>query len=112
MFVKEFKKIIDGATSATVADILNNTNCDTLSLNVSGTATSLTITIEANNIFNSTEYQSIAAIKLSDFSINETITSTGLFEIPIEATANIKVSLTSVSGGDVTVEARLVNTGV
>ena len=112
MFVKEYIKLIDSATSTTVADIINNTHCDTLSLNVSGTATSLTITIEANNTFNSTEYQSIAAIKLSDFSVNETITSTGLYEIPIEAAANIKVSLTAVSGGTVTAEARLVNTGV
>lgn len=112
MYVKEYIKLIDSATSTKVADIINNINCDTLSLNVSGTASSLNIIVEANNIFNSTAYQQIAIIKLSDFSINSSITSKGLYEIPIEGAANIKISLTSVSGGNVTVDARLVNTGV
>ena len=112
MFVKEYVKLIDAATTTIVADTINNTHSDTLSLNVSGDATSFTITVEANNIFNSTEFASICAIKLSDLSINETITSTGLYEIPIESAANIKVSLTAVSGGAVTVDARLVSIGI
>ena len=112
MFAKEYIKLINAVTSETVADIINNTQCDTLSLNVSGAATSIDIKVEANNVFGSTEYQQIAAIKLSDFSVNKTITSAGLYEIPIETAANIRVSVTAVSGGAVTVDARLVNTGV
>ena len=106
MSVKKFVKLFDQAT-ATEDVVIDNVNGDSMSLAVNGIFTSLTLKVQGVDDNENTVYNDIAAIKMSDFSICETITAAGLYEVSIDALAKIKVSITAISGGNVTVTAKI-----
>ena len=108
MVVKKYLDLFKNQSSASSV-VIQNTNCDTMSLSISGSFSSITLKIQGTNTFDSTNYFDVAAIKMSDLSVCQQITATGLYTVSIEGMANIKVEITAISGGDATVKARLVS---
>ena len=111
MVVKKYLTIFPNVGSTGDSPIINNTNADTLSLNVSGSFTSLSIEIYATATFESIDFTKVPAIKLSDNTSCEAITEAGVFEVPIASFAKILLSIISISGGSVNVTGKMVDGG-
>lgn len=96
--------LIDKATAATISSVFVNSSCDILGLQVSGTFTSATVKVQGVVDENSTDWVDIGAIDLSDLSTETSgITAKGVYEIAIESFNKVRVNVTAVSGGNISV---------
>ena len=103
--------LIDKASSATISDVYINGNCDVLGIQVSGTFSSATIKAQGVVDADSTDWVDIGAIDLADMSAKKSgITAKGVYEIPIESLYKIRVNVTAVSGGNVSVFGQFADT--
>lgn len=88
------------------SNILKNLRGSELVINVNGTATYILsiqglVNIEDNN------WTALATINASDYSVANTITANGSYIIGIDGIAQIKVNISAISGGNVSVFGRL-----
>ena len=102
--------LISGATGATVSPEFINNQCDILSLQVSGTFSAVSLTVQGVTSTSGSEWTNIAAVDLSNFDIKNPITAEGIYETGIEGISKVRVNVTSVTGGSVSVFAKFANT--
>lgn len=96
--------LIDKATSATISSVFVNSACDVLGIQVEGTFTSATVKVQGVVDENSTDWQDIAVIDLTDLSTKTSgITATGVYQAPIDSFNKVRVNVTAVSGGNISV---------
>ncbi len=96
--------LIDKATAATISSVFVNSACDVLGIQVEGTFTSATVKVQGVVDENSTDWQDIAAIDLTDLSTKTSgITETGVYQAPIDSFNKVRVNVTAVSGGNISV---------
>ena len=96
--------LIDKATAATISSVFVNSSCDILGLQVSGTFTSATIKVQGVVDADSTDWVNLAVLNLGDFAVETSgITAKGIYEVGIESMNKVRVNVTAVSGGNVSV---------
>jgi len=90
-----------------------NVQSDLLAVEISGTASSMTIKMQgrANNQNNS-EWFDLACIEAKTFDVVESISATGIYNVDISGVKEVRANITAISGGNVTIFGRTVNTGV
>lgn len=105
--LKNFK-FFEDATSAGESAILNNPNRgSTLTLEVTGTGTfTLAVKGVVNVEIDPPVYTNLAAIKMANFDVVETLTAPGIYCIGVDGVNGIKAVLSAVSGS-VTVFGRI-----
>lgn len=102
--------LISGATGATVSPEFINNECDICSVQVSGTFSAVSLTIQGVTDTSGGEWTDIAAADLQSYDIKNPITSAGIYETGIEGISKVRVKVTSVTGGSVSVFAKFANT--
>ena len=112
MQVKYFNRIFDKATSAKTVDNVINLYSDILSISVDGTFSALQLKVLGKATKETATFTELAAVNMTSFDIINTITAKGVYEIAAEGICIFKFQITSISGGNATVDIRLVSTGV
>lgn len=80
---------------------------ENLTVQVSGSATGVALTIYGQVDFMSTDWTPVSCVNLTTLEFNNSITAKGLYILPITGLARIKFALTSVSGGEISVFSRI-----
>ena len=102
MYALNSFKFLDGVTAPTTSNALSIGRASQLVLQVSGTATSFSITVEGKVDANATR-DTIGVIKNSDFTTPSAITTKGVYTMSVDGYYDVVVKLTAVSGGNITV---------
>lgn len=98
------------ATQAGTSNTLGNTNGDSLSLQVGGTFSSATLVVQGRADFEGSFF-TMSVLNVGTVGVSASITAPGIYSvIGIEGVQQIRVVIQSVSGGNVSVFGRLVNT--
>ena len=110
MKIRKITKLIEGATSATTSTELINNDCDSTAIQVWGTFTDVSLTVQGKTDPNA-DYVAIALVNLSGYTIvtNGDVDAAGLYQIGSDAIHSLQVVVNSVSGGSVNVSAMQVN---
>lgn len=102
--------LINAATSASSSASVVNNNCDVLGIQITGTFSSATVNVQGMVNVDSNTWVNLAALNLTDFDIENTgITAKGLYEIGIEGVLRVRVNVSSVSGGNISVYGKFAN---
>lgn len=110
MRVQSSALLINGATTPITNEAYVNNSCDILGLQVFGTFSTATVKVQGVCDPSSTDWRDIMVINLSDLSTGENISAKGLYEIAIESLAKVRISVTSVAGGGISVYGRFADT--
>lgn len=88
-------------------NITHNTQGDTLTLQVMGDASSLILAVYGKVDFTSDEWVLLNGINMTTLDVSTTITSQGIYVIPVDGLGAIKCELSSIAGGKVSVFCRI-----
>lgn len=111
MQVKFFKKIFDGASAAAESDPIYNLYADSLSVQIDGTFSAISFKVFGKTTKESERFVELSAINLTSFEAASDLTAKGIYEIAVEGICVLKFQIVSISGGNATVDIRLVSTG-
>lgn len=101
-------KFIDKASSAVISDVFDNYKGDAITLQASGEASSFMAKVEGRSDINA-DWSELAVINLKDFSVNNNISTTDVYQSGLTGITQIRINLISVSGGNVTIFGRISN---
>ena len=101
--------LISGATGATISSEFINNECDICSVQVTGTFSAVSLTVQGVTNTSGGEWVDIASADLSNYDITNPITAKGIYEAGIEGISKVRVKVTSVTGGNVSVFAKFAN---
>lgn len=107
--------MIDGASSAASSAAVSNSNCDLLSVQVSGTFSTGKIKIQGKTDPDASEWTDLAFYDKSTLTATEGsdgITAKGIYDANIAGLLLVRVDVVSVTGGNVTVIGSFANTSV
>lgn len=96
---------LTNAATPQVSNELVNYNGDTLQLEVNGDGIVYSLTVYGKVDINSA-YTPLSTVKLDGFEVSKTITSNGIYSCGISGISKIKVELTSIGAGSVSVFGR------
>ena len=103
--------MISGASTPTVSNTFVNNNSEICTLQISGTFTSATVKVEGIVDINSGRWVSLATFDLTDLDLKTNgMSDKSLYRVSIVGILRIRVSVTAVSGGNITVMANFVGT--
>lgn len=112
MQVKCEKAIIENAASGVTVELSNAfLPAESLYLQVTGTATSVSLQVlgaSAASASANDDYVVLSSVNMSSFATSATIATNGIYAFGIDGCRDVKVVLSSVSGGNATVYARTV----
>lgn len=100
----------EGASGAAESEPTTNVKAETLTVQVEGSATSMSLQVLGCSDLKSNEYHVLTGFT-SDFNLTSEMTTNGLYTFPVEGMGRFKFNLTSVSGGEVTVFCRMTTGG-
>lgn len=96
--------MIDGATSAAISNVFVNNNCAAVTLQITGSFTTATVQVEGLVNLNSNSWVSLGAIELGEFEPDsDGLSEKSLYQVGIEGIPRVRIHVTAVSGGDITV---------
>lgn len=107
MRINQFFKFFDAVSTSTESNVLINQSSSQLVLQVEGAATAFSISVVGIVDSETEEYETLAVINNSDFSVSNEITNKGIYTIGTDGIVKIKLILNSISGGDITAFGRL-----
>ena len=101
------KTFLNGATATTISESIGNANRgELLTLEVTGTATSFELKVEGVVNPSTTTWGELAYIS-SDNLVGTTISKNGIYEVVVQSLSKIRVNLSSITGGNVSVYGRM-----
>ena len=101
---------LQGESNATESETTTNVKAETLTVQVEGTATSMSLEVLGCSDLKSDEYHVLTGFT-SDFNLTSEMTANGIYTFPVDGLGRFKFNLTSVSGGEVTVFCRMTTGG-
>lgn len=102
--------MIDGATEEAISNVFVNNNCGAVALQITGSYTSATVLVEGIVNLNSNSWVSLGAIELSEFAPDSNgLTEKSIYQVGIEGIPRVRIHVTNVSGGDITVVCQFGN---
>lgn len=111
MQVKYFKRIFDEVSAAAESDPIYNLSSDVLAVQIDGTFSAISFKVFGKVTKESENFVELSAINLNSFTAASEITAKGIYEIAVEGICGLKFQIASISGGNATVDIRLVSTG-
>ena len=86
-----------------ISSPINNVKSNLLILEVSGDATSFSVSVLGSIDLQNENYTQLNILNMSDYSLNSNINSIGIYEVDISAIQNVKLQINSISGGNISV---------
>lgn len=103
--------MISGVSSPTVSNTFVNNNAEICALQISGTFSSATVKVEGIVDINSGKWVSLATFDLTDLDLKTNgMSDKSLYRVGIAGILRVRISLTAINGGDITVMANFVGT--
>lgn len=103
--------MISGASTPTVSNTFVNNNSEICTLQISGTFASATVKVEGIVDINSGRWVSLATFDLTDLDLKTNgMSDKSLYRVGIAGILRVRISLTEINGGDITVMANFVDT--
>lgn len=94
----------ENATAAGVSDVYSNNNGESLTVQVTTSASSFSLAAEGKAGYKATdEYTALCGINESTFATTETVTAAGIYVFPVDGMTNFRFNLSAVSGGEISV---------
>lgn len=101
-------KFLEAQTTAKVSSILYNANRGSqLVMQVTGTSTTFSMTVEGKVDLDNGTFEPIATINNKDLSMASTISANGIYSIGVDGYSQIQVNLSSITNGNVNVYGKL-----
>ena len=101
------KTFLNASTVAIVSESIGNPNFgELLTLEITGTATSFELKVEGVVNPSTTTWGELAYIS-SDNLVGTTISKNGIYEVVVQNLSKIRVNLSSITGGNVSVYGRM-----
>lgn len=105
------KIFLTSITAPTTSEPIGNSNLgELLTLEISGTSTEFELVVEGIVDINSTTWTTLGWISV-DNNVGTTITTKGIYEIVAQNLSKIRVDLTSISNGNISVYGRMCGGG-
>lgn len=102
--------MINGATAEAISNVFVNNNCASVTLQITGSFTTATVQVEGLVNLNSNSWVSLGAIELSEFEPDsDGLSEKSLYQVGIEGIPRVRIHVTAVSGGDITVVCQFGN---
>lgn len=101
--------LLSAVSSTTESDAIGNQTADVASIEVSGTATSFTLSVQGK-VNTESGWTNLAVINMASLALAQSITAFGIYEAGIEGMTAIRLNLSAVTGGNVTATVKTVNT--
>lgn len=106
--LKDFQFFTNASTTidSSICYILNNAS--TLVIEVTSSTTP-TFTVQAKGIVNNSNstYTILESVNMSTNDVSSTISQVGIYTIPIDGLSNVKISITAISGGSISIYGKL-----
>lgn len=107
MNVLKDKLFLSEETSIVTSDFIGNSNLgELLTLEISGTSTIFELVVEGVVDINSTTWTTLGWISM-DNNVGTTITTKGIYEVVVQNLTKIRVRLTSISNGNLSIYGRM-----
>ena len=107
MNVLKDKLFLSEETSTVISAFMGNPNFgELLTLEITGTATSFELKVEGVVNPSTTTWEELAYIS-SDNLVGTTISKNGIYEVVVQSLSKIRVNLSSITGGNVSVYGRM-----
>lgn len=103
-------RMIDGATAPAISNVFVNNACAVCTLQITGSFTAATVLVEGIVNVVSNQWVTLAAFNLSDLSLEKDgADKAGIYQVGIEGILRVRMNVTEVSGGDITIAAQFGN---
>lgn len=100
-------KALDNITAPAESEIKANTEGEILTVEVIGSASSLTLNVMGVVDFKNEEYISLAGIDLNSMSLVTSVSKPGIYQFPLDGIGRYKIAVPALSGGNLTVFCRV-----
>lgn len=100
-------KALDNITAPAESEIKANTEGEILTVEVIGSASSLTLNVMGVVDFKNEEYVSLAGIDLNSMSLVTSVSKPGIYQFPLDGIGRYKIAVPALSGGNLTVFCRV-----
>lgn len=100
-------KALDNITAPAESGVKANTEGEILTVEVIGSASSLTLNVMGVVDFKNEEYISLAGIDLNSMSLVTSISKPGIYQFPLDGIGRYKIAVPALSGGNLTVFCRV-----
>lgn len=100
-------KALDNITAPAESEIKANTEGEILTVEVIGSASSLTLNVMGVVDFKNEEYVNLAGIDLNSMSLVTSVSKPGIYQFPLDGIGRYKIAVPALSGGNLTVFCRV-----
>lgn len=100
-------KALDNITAPAESEIKANTEGEILTVEVIGSASSLTLNVMGVVDFKNEEYINLAGIDLNSMSLVTSVSKPGIYQFPLDGIGRYKIAVPALSGGNLTVFCRV-----
>ena len=100
-------KALDNITAPAESEVKANTEGEILTVEVIGSASSLTLNVMGVVDFKNEEYVSLAGIDLNSVSLVTSVSKPGIYQFPLDGIGRYKIAVPALSGGNLTVFCRV-----
>lgn len=100
-------KALDNITAPAESEIRANTEGEILTVEVVGSASSLTLNVMGVVDFKNEEYVNLAGIDLNSMSLVTSVSKPGIYQFPLDGIGRYKIAVPALSGGNLTVFCRV-----
>lgn len=103
-------RMIDGATAPAISNVFVNNACAVCTLQITGSFAAATVLVEGIVNVASNQWVTLAAFNLSDLSLEKNgADKAGIYQVGIEGILRVRMNVTEVTGGDITIAAQFGN---
>lgn len=103
-------RMIDGATAPAISNVFVNNACAVCTLQITGSFAAATVLVEGIVNVASNQWVTLAAFNLSDLSLEKDgADKAGIYQVGIEGILRVRMNVTEISGGDITIAAQFGN---
>lgn len=103
-------RMIDGATAPAISNVFVNNACAVCTLQITGSFTAATVLVEGIVNVASNQWVTLAVFNLSDLSLEKDgADKAGIYQVGIEGILRVRMNVTEISGGDITIAAQFGN---
>ena len=103
-------RMIDGATAPAISNVFVNNACAVCTLQITGTYSAAVVKVQGMIDTGSAEWSDLAVFNLSNLDLTQDSKGNGIYDTAIEGILRVRVNVTSVTGGSISVLANFVGT--
>lgn len=103
-------KMIDGASAPTISNVFTNNAAYLCVMQITGTYDTAVVKVQGLIDTGTAEWSDLAVFDLSNLNLTESSKGNGIYQTAIEGILRVRINVTSVTGGSISVLANFVGT--